>query len=75
VKLAGFLNYETGEIFVEEQKRYDAEVFRRFLNHVLEHYPEGKIFMILDNAKIHHANLLNDLLIKSTASPGIFATL
>jgi len=63
VKLVGFLNYETGEIFVEEHKRYDAEVFRRFLNHVLEHYPEGKILMILDYAKIHHADLLNDLLI------------
>ena len=30
--------------------------------HVLEHYPEGEIVMILDNAKIHHANLLKDLL-------------
>ena len=55
VKLVGFLNYETGEVYVEEHKKYDAEVFRRFLSHVLEHYPEGEIVMILDNAKIHHA--------------------
>ncbi len=62
VKLVGFLNYETGEVYVEEHKRYDAEVFRRFLVHVLEHYPEGEIVMILDNAKIHHAKLLKDVL-------------
>ncbi len=62
VKLVGFLNYETGEVYVEEHKRYDAEVFRRFLIHVLEHYPEGEIVMILDNAKIHHAKLLKDVL-------------
>ncbi len=62
VTLVGFLDYKTGEVYVEEHKRYDAEVFRDFLNHVLEHYPEGKIVMILDNAKIHHAKLLNDLL-------------
>ena len=60
--MVGFLNYETGEVYVEEHKKYDAEVFRRFLTHVLEHYPEGKIVMILDNAKIHHANLLKDFL-------------
>ncbi len=62
VKLVGFLNYETGEVYVEEHKRYDAEVFRRFLVNVLEHYPEGEIVMILDNAKIHHAKLLKDML-------------
>ena len=33
VKLVGFLNYETGEVYVEEYKKYDAEVFRRFLIH------------------------------------------
>ncbi len=62
VKLVGFLNYETGEVYVEEHEKYDAEVFRRFLLHVLEHYPEGEIVMILDNAKIHHAKLLKDVL-------------
>ena len=65
VKLVGFLNYETGEVYVEEHKKYDAEAFRCFLTHVLEHYPEGDIVMILDNAKIHHANLLKDLLEKN----------
>ena len=62
VKLVGYLNYETGEVYVEEHKKYDAEVFQGFLTHVLERNPEGEIVMILDNAKIHHANLLKDLL-------------
>ncbi len=62
VKLVGFLNYETGEVYVEEHKSYDAKVFKHFLCQVLKKYPEGDIVMILDNAKIHHANLLTDLL-------------
>ncbi len=62
VKLVGILNYETGEVYVEEHKSYDAEVFKTFLVHVLEKYPEGDIVIILDNAKIHHAKLLNGFL-------------
>lgn len=58
VKLVGFLDYETGNVYMEEHKSYDAEVFLEFLSHVLEKYPYGKIVMILDNAKIHHAKLL-----------------
>lgn len=61
-KLVGFLNYETGEVYVEEHDKYDAEVFLGFLRNVIERYPTGKIVMILDNAKIHHAKLLNDFL-------------
>lgn len=62
VKLVGFLDYETGDVYVEEHKSYDAEVFLAFLGHVLEKYPDGRIVMILDNAKIHHAKLLRDFL-------------
>lgn len=62
VKLVGFLDYETGHVYVEEHKKYDAEVFLAFLQHVLVRYPDGKVVMILDNAKIHHAKLLNAFL-------------
>lgn len=61
-KLVGSLNYETGEIYVEEHDKYDAEVFLAFLKNIVSRYPEGKIVMILDNAKIHHANLLKEFL-------------
>ena len=62
VKLVGCLDYETGRVYVEEHKKYDAEVFHHFLKNVLEQYPEGKTVMILDNARIHHAKLLQSFL-------------
>ena len=62
VKLVGFLDYETGHVYVEEHKKYDAEVFLQFLKNVLCQYPNGKIVIILDNAKIHHAKLLKEFL-------------
>lgn len=58
VKLVGFLDYETGHIYVEDHKNYNAEVFLGFLGNVLLQYPKGRIVMILDNARIHHAKLL-----------------
>ena len=62
VKLLGILNYETGEVYVEDHKSYDADVFKSFLSNVLKKYPIGDIVMILDNAKIHHAKLLTEFL-------------
>ena len=65
VKLVGCLDYETGRVYVEEHKKYDAEVFLQFLKNVLSQYPNGKIVIILDNAKIHHAKLLEEFLEKN----------
>lgn len=62
VKLVGTLDYESGRVYVEEHKTYNAEVFLFFLKNVLVQYPVGKIVMILDNAKIHHAKLLQHFL-------------
>jgi transposase len=61
-KLLGVLNYESGSVYVEQHSKYDAEVFLSFLQNVLEQYPTGKIVIVLDNAKIHHAKLLRDFL-------------
>ena len=47
---------------MEEHKKYDAGVFLQFLKNVLSQYPNGKIVIILDNAKIHHAKLLEEFL-------------
>jgi len=60
-KLIGVLNYETGEIYVEEYEKYNAVVFLQFLKNMLAKH-KGKIAMILDNARIHHAKLLQDFL-------------
>ena len=61
-KLVGVLDYESGRVYVEQHIKYDAEVFLGFLKNVLAHYPIGKIVLVLDNAKIHHAKLLQDFL-------------
>lgn len=63
-KLMGTLNYETGEIYIEENDKYDAEVFLSFLKKIIIKY-SGKIVVILDNARIHHAKLLQDFLEKN----------
>lgn len=62
VKLLGVLNYETGHVYCVEEEKYDAEVFLKFLEKVLKLYPIGKIVMILDNARVHHAILLEEFL-------------
>ncbi|BBB90451.1 hypothetical protein MAMMFC1_01102 [Methylomusa anaerophila] len=74
IKLLGTLDYESGEIFVIESDRYDAEVFLSFLQQILLKYPGERIVIILDNARIHHANLLQPFLMlackKSNPWPG-----
>lgn len=62
VKLIGILDYETGKVYCEEHEKYDAQVFLDFLKQVLLQYPKGKIIMILDNARIHHAKLIQPYL-------------
>ena len=62
IKLLGILDYETGKVYIEDHKSYDAQVFMSFLGNVLKKYPTGNIVMILDNAKIHHAKLLTRFL-------------
>lgn len=64
VKLIGTLDYETGDIVCIEEEKYDASAFLRFLANLLEVYPTGKIVLILDNARIHHAKLLHPFLKK-----------
>jgi len=63
VMLAGILNYETGKVHVEEAEKWNAEIFLTFLEKVLVLYPTGKIVMVLDNSKVHHATLLKDFLL------------
>src|SRR5699024_699284 len=62
VKLIGALDYESGDVFCIERERYDAKVFLSFLEKVIERYPNEKILMVLDNAKIHHAKLIQPFL-------------
>ena len=62
VKLLATVDYCTGQMVWQENEDYTAQTFLTFLQKVLEVYPTGTISMILDNARIHHAKLLQDFL-------------
>lgn len=61
-KLIGCLNYETGEMLCQVKEAYDAVAFQEFLLYILRQYPKTRVVMVLDNARIHHAKLIQPLL-------------
>jgi transposase len=58
VKLLATVDYGTGQLVWQEDVQYNAETFLDFLKKIVTAYPRGKIVMVLDNARIHHAKLL-----------------
>lgn len=64
-KLIGTLDYETGDVFCVQEEQYTAKEFLSFLEKVLMRYPGQRIAMILDNAKIHRAKLIQSFLEKN----------
>jgi hypothetical protein len=72
VKLLATLDYAEGKIVWKEDEAYDATAFLAFLMQVLKAYPAGKIAMILDNARIHHAKLLADFLAENSRLTLVF---
>lgn len=62
VKLLATVDYVTGKIIWQEEEQYTAVEFLAFLKKVMDAYPKGKVVMILDNARIHHAKLLKPFL-------------
>ena len=62
IKMIGTLDYITGMVYCEEHEIYDANVFLGFLENILAKYSTGKIVMILDNARIYHAKLIQPFL-------------
>jgi transposase len=61
-KLIGTLDYESGEVFCVQEEQYTAKEFLSFLERVLKKYKGDRIVMILDNARIHHADLIQPFL-------------
>jgi len=61
-KLMGTLDYETGEIFCVQEEQYRAKEFLSFLEKVMGKYEGERIVMILDNAKVHRAKLIQPFL-------------
>lgn len=62
VKLLATVDYITGQIVWQEDEQYTAETFLSFLKKVTVAYPTGNIVMVLDNARVHHAKLLEPFL-------------
>ena len=62
VKLLATVDYCTGNIVWHEDEEYTADTFLKFLKKVTAAYPTGTITMILDNARIHHAKMLETFL-------------
>jgi transposase len=62
VKLIGVLDYEIGEIFCVQEEQYTAVEFLAFVEKVVAKYSDQRIVMVLDNARIHHAKLLQPFL-------------
>lgn len=58
----GVLDYGSGQIVWRKDEPYTAKTFLAFLLQVVAAYPTGTITMVLDNARIHHAKLLQRLL-------------
>jgi len=66
-KLIGTLDYETGEVFCVQEEQYTAKEFLSFLEKVMAKYPDQRIVMILDNARIHRAEYIQSFLKENKA--------
>ena len=65
--LFGSVNPITGEVIVQKAEKGNAKSFRKYLKKVLRHYDgtTGKIYMVLDNVRYHHAKALQPFLEKN----------
>jgi transposase len=66
VTLFGAVNPGTGEVIAKQAKKGNAQTFKKFLKKILHHYKDtkGKITIVLDNVKYHHAKSLKPFLEK-----------
>ncbi len=63
VSLFGAVNLKDGRLVTQLEKKFDAMSFYRFLILLLRRRPRGKkMVVLLDNAKYHHAILLQPFL-------------
>ena len=66
VALFGAVNVNDGRLVTRFEKQFDAMTFKAFLIQLLRHRKKGKrIVVILDNARYHHAKILQDFLRKN----------
>jgi transposase len=62
VTLFGYVNIQNGEFLCMETESCNAQSFYAFLRYILAQHEDQHVVMILDNARIHHAKLLQPFL-------------
>lgn len=62
VSLFGCVNIREGHFLCMEADKCDAKAFLDFLRYVLSQYEHQRVVIILDNARIHYAKLLQSFL-------------
>lgn len=61
IKLIGVVELTSGQTLVDFAEKMKADDFKRFLEHVMDVFGKhGKIWIILDNARVHHAKILKE---------------
>jgi transposase len=58
----GALNLSTKELFYVEDDRINSQTMIALLNQILEKQKEGKIYIILDNARYYHSEVVKEFL-------------
>jgi putative transposase len=62
-QIIGALRPSTGEVISAFAKNLKAPAFIKFLKHVIRFYKSaGKIYLVIDNAKSHHAKIVQRFL-------------
>ncbi len=62
VSLFGAVDIHQEEFLCMEAEHCNAQAFQEFLQYIVNHYEEKRIILILDNAKIHHAKIIQPFL-------------
>jgi len=63
INLLGALNISTKQTVVLEREIIDSEAIICLLNGVVKKQKQGKIYMIMDNAKYHHSRIVKNWLL------------
>nr|MDO8119411.1 IS630 family transposase [Candidatus Sigynarchaeota archaeon] len=62
-QIIGAVRPDTGEVISAFAKTLKALVFIKFLKHIMRHFKDaGKIYLVVDNAKAHHAKIVQRFL-------------
>ena len=58
----GALNYRTGQSYYMVHPKKNSQQFVEFLRQLLEHYPERRLMLVIDNASYHRTKAVRVLL-------------